>query len=412
MFLLALCIVLHYTCFPRMRKVWTYKRKARPGWYVMWYDDAGRQRAKRCPDKRSADLYAARLEHTMNQDLYCEPLKLAWDQLCDEYIAEKRDVQRRADGSIASIRTILGLFGKIAGSPHSLAVDDRLLRLYVSRRNAAGASPATVNRDLRTLHAFVTWAVETDRMGPTARQIRWSSLRQREPARVVRSLSVSELAKLLVTAERLYGADWRIRLLLALGTGLRLRDVENLTIEAISFDQGGITTHSKKTGKGMGLRPLHPTIMRELRHYIEGRESGRILVDVWHHSKWERIRTAAKLPHVTHKMLRKTFASFLAQAGYSTAVVQDLLEHSDPRLTKEIYTDVSPVYRAAAESLPIDAILAASSPRSDGTASAPNRLPDSAEADRPCNSPDRSPRAATGRASAPKHQSPVPPEQA
>lgn len=403
---------MQYTISPRMRKVWTYKRKGRPGWYVMWYDDDGKQRAKRCPDKRSADLYADRLEHTMNQDLYCEPLKLAWDQLCDEYLAEKRDVQRRAEGSLSSIKTILGLFGELCGSPHSFGIDDRLMRLYVSRRNAAGTSPATVNRDLRTLHAFVGWAVETDRMGPAAKKIRWSSLRQREAAKVVRGLSVSELANLLVTAEGIYGPDWRIRLLLAIGTGLRLRDVERLEIEAVSFDQGGITTHSKKTGKGMGLRPLHPTIMRELRRYLAGRESGRILVDVWHHSKWERIRTAAKLPHVTHKMLRKTFGSFLAQAGYSTAVVQDLLEHSDPKLTKDIYTDVSPVYRAAAESLPIDAILAASSPQSDAPASEQGRLPGSAGAGQPCSNPGHSHRDATGQASAPKPQPPLPPEPA
>lgn len=349
----------------------------------MWYDDEGKQRAKRCPDKPSATLYANRLEHQMNQDLYCEPLKLPWMQLVQEYIAEKRDVQRRADGSISSITTILKLFGDLCGEPNSYSIDDRLLCRYVAARTAQQKSPGTVNRDLRTLHAFVGWGVETDRMGPAAKKIRWASLRQRESFKAVRGLSVSEVAILLATAEGIYGADWRIRLLLAIGTGLRLRDVERLTIEAISFEQNGITTKSRKTGKGMGLRPLHPTILRELRRYIEGRQSGRILVDVWHHSKWERIRTAAKLPHVTHKMLRKSFGSFVAQAGYSTAVVQDLLEHSDPRLTKDIYTDVSPVLRAAAESIPIDAILSASSQPSDAPASEQCRSPDSGERDRP-----------------------------
>ncbi len=363
----------------------------------MWYDDEGKQRSIRCPDKPAAERYAARLEHQMNQDLYCEPLKLSWADLVEEYLTEKRDVQRRADGSLGSIKTILGLFGKKCGEPHSFAIDDRLMRKYVAIRNAQQRSPATVNRDLRTLHAFIVWGIESDRMGPAASKIRWSSLRQREDAKAVRGLTVSEIGEFLTTAERMYGPDWRIRLLLAIGTGLRLRDVERLTIEDISFDRRGITTHSKKTGKGMGVRPLHPTILRELRHYIEGRESGRILVDLWSHSKWDRIRIAAKMPRVTHKMLRKSFASFVAQAGYSTAVVQDLLEHSDPRLTKDVYTDVSPVLRAAAESIPIDGILDASSRQCDAPASEQCLPPDSAADDPTYNSQDRPPDDATAR---------------
>jgi len=51
--------------------------------------------------------------------------------------------------------------------------------------------------------------------------------------------------------------------------------------------------------------------------------------------------------------LRKTFASLLAQRGVSTAVTQRLLEHSTPRLTNDVYTNVDPVLREAVDTLPV-----------------------------------------------------------
>ena len=51
--------------------------------------------------------------------------------------------------------------------------------------------------------------------------------------------------------------------------------------------------------------------------------------------------------------LRKTFASLLAQRGVSTAVTQRLLEHSSPRRTNDVYTNVDPALRQAVDLLPV-----------------------------------------------------------
>ena len=51
--------------------------------------------------------------------------------------------------------------------------------------------------------------------------------------------------------------------------------------------------------------------------------------------------------------LRKTFASLLAQRGVSTAVTQRLLEHSSPKLTNDVYTNVDPALRQAINLLPV-----------------------------------------------------------
>ena len=69
--------------------------------------------------------------------------------------------------------------------------------------------------------------------------------------------------------------------------------------------------------------------------------------------KWNRVRTRIKLPGLTFQVLRKTFASLLAQRGVSTAVTQRLLEHSSPQLTNDVYTNVDPVLRQAVNLLPV-----------------------------------------------------------
>lgn len=51
--------------------------------------------------------------------------------------------------------------------------------------------------------------------------------------------------------------------------------------------------------------------------------------------------------------MMETFASLLAQRGVSTAATQRLLEHSSPRLTNDVYTNVDPVLRQAISLLPV-----------------------------------------------------------
>ncbi len=342
-----------------MRKVWTYKRKRRPGVYVMWYDAAGKQRSRRLPNQKTADLYRLRREHELNADLYNDPVAMSWDDLRQTYLDEKQKVSRLTEGSLISIRQVFNLFEKHVGKPVSTKVGHVSVKQYVEKRTATGTSPATVNKDLRTLRAFVNWAIDSNYMGEAAKQIHWHRLVQAEEAHVVKSVTVEQFAKLLATAESIYGLDWRIRLLLAIATGLRLRDVERIQIEELDLDRCSLMTRSKKTGKAMAERPIHATVIQQVRQYIEGRSSGRILVQRYHHSKWERIREAAGMPDLTYHALRKSFSSWISNAGFSIAVVQDLLEHSSAELTRSVYLDTSPVHRAAAQAIPIDAILTA-----------------------------------------------------
>jgi len=335
----------------------------------MWYGNDGKQRSRRCPNHQAAEVYKLRLEHQLNQEFYQEAVMLPWGELREAFLKEKRTVARLSLGTLRSYGATLNLFEAHAGKPYSTRINHALIGQYVATRTQAGAAPDTINKDLRTLHAFVTWGVENQYMGEAAKQIRWNRLRQKGAGKKKKPLTLDQFARLLATAEKLYGTDWFIRLLLAIGTGLRQGDLERLRIEDIDWSRSAISTLNTKAHKSMPLRPLHTTIIAELRLYLGDRSNGPILRDAYHHSKWERIRTVAGMTTVTYHTLRKSFGAFLADKGFSIAVVQELLEHSTPQLTKNIYMDASREHRRAAQAIPIDeAIKAArdqSGPESD-----------------------------------------------
>jgi integrase len=147
----------------------------------------------------------------------------------------------------------------------------------------------------------------------------------------------------------------RMRVLLALGTGLRRGDIESLRVSDIDFENSYVTTRSKKTRKSMGSRPVPVPVMAELKQYVSGldAEQEKIFNDNFSQYRWEKIRQKVGLADFKFHDLRKTFGSVLAQNGVSTAVTQKLLEHSSPDLTNKVYTNVDPVLRHAVDQIPV-----------------------------------------------------------
>jgi len=141
---------------------------------------------------------------------------------------------------------------------------------------------------------------------------------------------------------------------LALGTGLRLKDIESWNVSDIDFENSYVTTRSKKTRKSMGSRPVPVPIMAELKKYVcrLDAKQEKIFNDNFSRHRWTKIRKKLGLEDFTFHDLRKTFGSVLAQRGVSTAVIQKLLEHSSPDLTSKVYTNVDPVLRHAVDQIP------------------------------------------------------------
>jgi integrase len=170
---------------------------------------------------------------------------------------------------------------------------------------------------------------------------------------VAQGLSPRQVKDLLSTASR-YPIQ-RLRILIAVTTGLRRGDIEAIRIGDIHFDRNTITTQNRKAGKAMAERPIPEEIMKELVNHVsaltDGHES--LFTDRFSPKKWKKICRLAGMSGLKFHDLRKTFASLLAQRGVSTAVTQKLLEHSSPQLTNDIYTNVDPVLRQAVSLLPV-----------------------------------------------------------
>jgi integrase len=105
----------------------------------------------------------------------------------------------------------------------------------------------------------------------------------------------------------------------------------------------------------MPERPVPEQVMTDLSNYVATLPDGqeRLFKDRFTSRKWNRVRARAGMPELKFHDLRRTFVSLLAQRGASTAVTQRLLEHSTPRLTNDVYTNVDPALRQAVSLLPV-----------------------------------------------------------
>ena len=94
----------------------------------------------------------------------------------------------------------------------------------------------------------------------------------KEEERPARSLNSAQIRKLLEAAERY--PLMKIRVLLALGTGLRRGDIDTLKISDIDFENNCIATTSRKTKKSMASRPVSAEVMAELSKYVHSLDVG------------------------------------------------------------------------------------------------------------------------------------------
>ena len=269
------------------------------------------------------------------------------NQIVAEY-REAKKVQGVTEGTLYEIALSLRNFEKLVGKCSSKQITQSVIDKFILERGSEVKRP-TLNKDIRNLKAFINWCRVKRYLNGS---IKIKELKEDE--RPVKALNSMQIKKLLTATEPYQ--TMRLRILLALGTGLRKSDIESLKISDIDFANNYITTTSRKTRKSMGSRPVSPPVMVELSRYVSGLDTGKekLFNDNFNHRRWRKICEGAGLTDLKFHDLRKTFGSLLAQNGVSTAVTQRLLEHSSPNLTNKVYTNVDPVLRQSVNQLPIE----------------------------------------------------------
>ena len=328
-----------------MRKVWIYKRKNIKGFWVGWYE-SGIRKAKALPTKELAEHFKQIKYTQLNSDVFTGQVLADWSQMCNEYRDAKK-VQGVTEGTLYEHALSLRNFERIVGKCNSKQITQIIIDKFILER-ANEVKKATLNKDIRNIKTFVYWCKEQRYLNGN---LKLKELKIEE--RPVKSLNDAQIKSLLEAATS-YPAI-KIRIILALGTGLRRGDIDSLKISDIDFEKNYICTKSKKTKKSMASRPVSAEVMAELSKYIYKMDVGqeKLFGAKFGYRQWRKICTKAGLADLKFHDLRRTFCSLLAQNGVSTAVTQRLLEHSSPILTNKVYTNVDPVLRDAVNKLSV-----------------------------------------------------------
>jgi len=334
-----------YDTIDVMRKTWIYKRRGIKGWWVGWYE-SGSRKAKALPSKQLAQHFGQLKYSQLNSDVFTGLVVAEWRQMIDEY-REAKKVQGVTDGTLYEIALSLRNVERLVGKRNSKHITQSIVDKFILQRGTEVSRP-TLNKDIRNLKTFINWCKKKRYIN---NEIELRELK--EEGKQVRSLNDGEIKTLLKATKQ--HSQMKIRVLLALATGLRRGDIDSLKISDIDFEKNTLSTTSRKTKKGMASRPVSTEIMSELSQYVCGLDVGQenLFRTKFNHRKWRKICIEAGLAELKFHDLRKTFCSLLAQNGVSTAVTQRLLEHSSPNLTNKVYTNVDPVLRNAVEQLPV-----------------------------------------------------------
>jgi len=287
-----------------MKKVWIYKRKGVKGWWIGWYE-SGKRKAKALPSKALAEHYRQIKYTQLNSDVFTGIVTVDWPQVRDEYVHSKK-VSGCVEASIYEVALTLRHFERLLGKCNSKQITQNAIDKYILERGKE-VIRSTLNKDIRNLKAFLRWCRENRYVNG---EIKIRELKEDE--RPVKSLSNTQIKKLLSTSKP-YKTLW-MRILLALGTGLRRRDIESCRISDIDFENNYVTTRSKKTRKSMGSRPVPVPIMAELKKYVSGLDAGqeKIFNDNFSRYRWKKIHQKLGLDDFKFRDLRKTFGSVLA----------------------------------------------------------------------------------------------------
>lgn len=328
-----------------MKKPWIYKRKNIKGWWVGWYE-GGRRKAKALPSKALAEHFRNIKYTQLNSDVFTSVVDFDFRQMVNEYHHAKQ-VEGLRDASICEAMLTLRHFERLIKPSSSKQITQQSLDTFVLERGEE-VGKNTLNKDIRNISAFLNWAVK-NRYVASGLEVKKVKVQQK-PVTALFPKQVRDLVKLVSEYPTL-----RLRVLLAVTTGLRRGDIEAIWIEDILFDRNTITTRNRKANKAMAERPVPEQITTDLSNYVAALPDGQELLfaDRFSPKTWAQIRRKAGLPDLKFHDLRKTFASLLAQRGVSTAVTQRLLEHSTPQLTNQVYTNVDPVLRQAINLLPV-----------------------------------------------------------
>ena len=206
-----------------MKKVWIYKRKSIKGWWVGWYE-SGKRKAKALPTRKLAEHYSRLKYSQLNSDVFTGIVAIGWKQMVDEH-RESKKVQGITEATLYETALTLRQFERLIGKCNSKQIAQNSIDKFILQRGSE-VKRSTLNKDIRNLRTFINWCRKKRYVSS---EIEIRELKEDEPP--VKSLNDAQVKKLMSVAEPYRSI--KMKILLALGTGLRRGDIESLKISDI-----------------------------------------------------------------------------------------------------------------------------------------------------------------------------------
>lgn len=337
-----------------MARVWIFQQPRdrnklgdKAPWSVGWYE-GDRRRSKKLGTKTAARDYATRLEASMNVDEFSGLVPITWEKAKAEYLADKLGVRRpgtRTQAEIAFRHVDRILAPKKPGDLTRQALAKFARERSEEKRSGRQISPATVNKDLRQIRAFLRECVERHYVHkcPKIPFVK-------EPDRIPTYVTPEEFGKIYAAcdvatepAEQGFTAPdwWRAYLIFLYLTGWRAMEPLSLTKEDVDWDNQRVFLKAEHNKGGRDeLIPLHPVIIEHLERIksfgpmlIPWELPRRKLWDIFHKiQKKAKVKRRDGKPFGFHD-LRRGFASMNADR-MSADALQAIMRHRDYGTTK------------------------------------------------------------------------------
>lgn len=341
-----------------------YKRKNSQYWWISYTNADGRKVAESSGE--TSRTAAKRLEdqrrvEARRQRTGAIPIERSFAEIMESYL-EAHEHQASAERAHYAAKRLYAAFG----SDPMTAITPARIESYIRQRRSAGASPATVRRELGVLAAAARWcqrALGWSVSDPTAGR------RPPAPPGRLRWITRDESDRLLAAAEESRSPLLADFIRLALHTGMRRGELLGLEWERVDMGRACLyldIEHQKNRQRAtIPLNAAARTALVSLGQY-----RARHCPDspwVFCHPEGSRIQAfrrsfahacrQAGIEDFTIHDLRHTCASWLVQSGVPIAEVCALLRHGDIRMTMR-YAHLEPGnVRAAVDKLVNSEIL-------------------------------------------------------
>lgn len=279
-----------------------------------------------------------------------------WPELFLNYLIVERGYSEKT--KVAYKEDILNFFDflKDSGEANYFTVDHLDIRTYLSFLYDKEYSRNSISRKIASLRSFYQFLLKNE----VIKENPFSYVHmKKKQLRLPRFFYEKEMDALFESAKGTKPLDLRNQALLEIlyGTGIRVSECSNLTLQAIDFSTNVLLIHGK--GNKDRYVPFGSFAQDALKEYLEnGRailmekyQQEHAFVFVNHHGEQitptgieyvlnQLIKKSSLNSDIHPHMLRHTFATHLLNNGADMRTVQELLGHSDLSTT-QIYAHVT-----------------------------------------------------------------------